>query len=85
MTRKIDVYPTVGNSTGFTITTDATTFSAILSELSQNGVDFNASTMKAVAATEDTQTELLSSSVLPDTDFVLFVMPKRTKSGRVSY
>lgn len=82
MTRKIDVVPTVGDSTGFSITTDATTFGALLNDLSNNGINYNATTMKAIAGTEENQIELISSSTLPESDFVLFIMPKRTKSGK---
>lgn len=75
--RTITVYSSSGRD-GHSIITDVTTWGSLKEELSAQNVQHDK--MKAVIG-ETKNTLESSNSVLPDGDFTLFLMPKKTKSG----
>jgi len=75
--KNVLIYTTVG-ATGKTVVTQASTWSALQSDLSENGVIYD--NMKAVVG--ETRVTLESPHAqLPDGDFTLFLMQKKSKAG----
>ena len=75
--RNIKVYSTSGR-TNVNLATEATTFSQLKNELDGQGI--STSSMKCVIG-ESKLTLESDNAILPETDFTLFIMPKKTKSG----
>ena len=78
--KKVTVFSTnVGQ--GISFETEATTFRELQEDFHNNDVSFSKNSMKAILGT--TRTTLESDlALLPETDFNVFLMPKKTKSGQ---
>jgi hypothetical protein len=77
--KNVKIY-TSNTGDGKVITTEARTFGELKNDLQANGILFNNESMKAVIGETRTTLEL-DGAILPETDFGLFLFPKKTKSG----
>lgn len=75
--RKVTIYSTTGKSS-YVIDSEAAIWSDLQRDLSRNGISYSG--MKVIIG--DTRLVVESpNSTLPDSDFTLFLMPVKTKSG----
>ena len=78
--RKVKVYSTVGTSG--TIETNVRTLGELKPLLAAQGISYDG--MKMLVG--ETRNELgVDEAVLPETDFKLYLMPEKTKSGTANY
>lgn len=75
--RNITVQSTLGERVSFA--SDATNFGELKLTLEENGVYLPG--MKCIVRGSNVVVSDLDSSILPNEDFVLFIMPERTKAG----
>lgn len=81
--RTIKIYSTSLGNASKEINTEVTSFGELQNVLRDNDIDFSTSSMKAIVG--ETRVTLESrEAVLPTGNFSLFLLPRKTKSGKIT-
>ena len=62
--------------------TSASNLGELKSELSNNGIEYNSDMKVMLRQAQGAGLSITETYTLPDTDFVLFMTPKKVKSGK---
>lgn len=80
--KQVTVYSTSLGTESKIFSTNARTFGELINDLSSNGIEYNSGNMKAILGTRVTLES--REAQLPEGNFQLFLLPKKTKSGRIT-